>query len=389
MTNYKLLAPGPVPIPLEVRKILEEPPLHHRTPEFEKTLSRVKSGMAQVYGTKQPVIFHTSCGSGAMESAIVNLIEPGDQVLCIIGGKFAERWKEIAEIYGATTITMNLPWGESLDLTKFEALLKQHGSKLKAVLTQACETSSATVFPIEKMSAIIKKHSEALFMVDAITALGCMNMPMDQWGLDVVVAGSQKALMLPTGLSFIALSEKAWQLQKKNKTPKFYFDLEREKKALEKNQTYFSSAVHHLRALDVVLSLVEKKGWSALQKRCETLMNATHEFIRLMGLELFSKSPSPSVTAILLPSTIKGEKLRDWIESEKKITVMGGQDQYKDKILRIGHMGDIHDEDMIELFSAIAEALDHFSAGTDFKNKWQKAKPEVEKKLKASSRIFA
>lgn len=382
MTNYKLLAPGPVPIPLEVRKVLEEPPLHHRTPEFEKTLSRVKTKMAKVFGTTQPVMFHTSCGSGAMESAIVNLIEPGDQVLCIIGGKFGERWKEIAEIYGAHTIVMNLPWGDTLDLQKFEELLKQHGPKLKAVLSQVCETSSATVFPIEKMSALIKKHSQALFMVDAITALGCMPLPMDQWGLDVVLAGSQKALMLPTGLSFIALSDKAWTVQKNNKTPKFYFDLERERKALEKNQTYFSSAVHHLRALDVVLDLVEKKGWSSLQKRCEILMKATHEFVQQIGLQLFSKSPSSSVTAILLPSDVKGEKLRDWIESEKHITIMGGQDQYKDKILRLGHMGDIHDEDMLELFAAIAEGLKREA-------QWTKAKSSVERILKEQPRIFA
>ena len=381
MTNYKLLAPGPVPIPLEVRKILEEAPLHHRTPEFEKTLSRVKTKMAKVFDTKQPVIFHTSCGSGAMESAIVNLIEPGDYVLCIIGGKFAERWKEIAQIYKANIIEWNLPWGEALDLKKFEELLKQHGPKLKAVLSQVCETSSATVFPIEKMSALIKRHSNALFMVDAITALGCMPMPMDQWGLDVVVAGSQKALMLPTGLSFIALSERAWEVQKKNKTPKFYFDLDRERKALEKNQTYFSSAAHHWRALDVVLNLVEKKGWSELQKRCEVLMKATHEFVKQMGLELFSKSPSSSVTAILLPADVKGEKLRDWIESEKNITIMGGQDQCKDKILRVGHMGDIHDEDMLELFSAIAEGLKR-------EDQWKKARSSVAKILKEAPRIF-
>lgn len=381
MTNYKLLAPGPVPIPLEVRKILEEAPLHHRTPEFEKTLSRVKNKMAKVFATKQPVIFHTSCGSGAMESAIVNLIEPGDHVLCIIGGKFAERWKEIAQIYGAHTIEWNLAWGEALDLKKFEELLRQHGPQLKAVLSQACETSSATVFPIEPMSALIKKHSNALFMVDAITALGCMPMPMDQWGLDVVVAGSQKALMLPTGLSFIALSEKAWDVQKKNKTPKFYFDLDRERKALEKNQTYFSSAVHHWRALDAVLNLVERKGWSALQKRCEVLMKATHEFVKQMGLELLSKAPSSSVTAILLPKDVKGEKLRDWLESEKNITIMGGQDQCKDKILRVGHMGDIHDEDMIQLFAAIAEGLKRES-------QWRKTEPSIKKILKEAPRIF-
>ena len=350
-----LLTPGPVPVPPEVLEILAQPMEHHRTPNFEKVFTRVRQNLKTVFGTNQPVFIHTSTGSGAMESALVNTLNRGDEVLSIVSGKFGERWADMAETFGLKVHRLNVKWGESVDPREVEKFLSSNKS-IRAVLTQACETSTGVLHPIAAIATMTSK-TDALLIVDGITAVGALPLPMDEIGIDVLIAGSQKAFMLPTGISFIALSQRAWVRAQTANLPRYYFDLRKEKDANDKGESYYSTAVAHIKALDVVLQWVEKRGTEFLYNRIGSLAKATREAGHAMGLASFAKNPSTSLTALVLPEGIDGQKLRASIESKYGVTLMGGQDQLKGKILRIGHMGYISNEEMIICFESIARAL--------------------------------
>jgi aspartate aminotransferase-like enzyme len=379
-----LLTPGPVPIPQAVLSVMGEQVVHHRTPGFEATLKFCLVALKRIFDCEH-VLLHVSTGSGGMESALVNTLNPGDEVLAVVSGKFGERWADMAELYGAKVERLDVPWGEAVSLVEFTKCLEKNPN-LKAVLTQACETSTASLHPIKEMSTLVNQKTKALFMVDAITAAGCMDLPMAKWGVDVVIAGSQKAFMLPTGMSFVGISKRAHAACEKNKMPRFFFDWREEIKANAKNVTFFSSPSTMIRGLAVVLDKFEKVGIAAVQKRCETLAQATREAAVAMGLDIFSKAPAPSVTAITLPENISGEKLRDWLESERGVIVMGGQEKLKNKILRVGHMGDIRDEDMTAFFRALNDGLTVHGAKS---GSFAAADAELKKILPRAQRIFA
>ncbi len=356
LEKYRLMAPGPVPMSEKVQKALALPMIHHRTPEFDEILKQALEGLKWIFQTEQPVLILPTTGSGGMEAALVNTLSQGDEILCVVSGKFGERWKTMADIYGVKTEVFNVPWGESLDLTKFENQLKQ--KPYKAVLTQVSETSTATLNPIEQMSQLIKRtQTSALFMVDAISAIGCTPLPMDQWGLDVVVAGSQKAFALPTGLSFVALSKKAWAANSTAKLPRFYLDLKLELEANKRGETHFSSQVLIIRALNAALQDFRSSGLETMIRDVEKRANATRKAALALGLKIFSESPSPSVTAVRLPDGLKGAELRSLIEQKYKVTLMGGQDHMKGKILRFGHMGAITPDDVLASIEALALGL--------------------------------
>jgi len=357
--KYRLLAPGPVQLHPLVLKELAKPMIHHRTPEFEKILGSCLEKLKLCFRTAEPVLIHGAAGSGAMESALVNTLSPGDEILCVVSGKFGERWAKMAQVYGIKTQILNVPWGHAVD-TKAVANALSSNPKLKAVLTQACETSTATEHPVQGLAELIRSQfPEVLLMVDAITAIGAMPLPMDEWGLDVVVSGSQKAFMLPTGISFIALSQKAWLANKVAKCPRFYWDLSEELKTQKKSQTFFSSAVAHIRGLNVALDFLVDENLERTIRRTRYLAQLTREAATDLGYKVYSKSPAGAVTALSVPDGVDGEKLRDRIESEFNITLMGGQDQLKGKILRIGHLGFIEDEDFEIGLEALGLALGH------------------------------
>lgn len=368
---YRLLAPGPVPVPSAVLKRMSEKVLHHRTPEFEKILSETWAGLQTVFRTRQPVQIIAGTGTAAMEAAVVNSLSPRDEALVIVSGKFGERFAELCERYGIITHRLNVEWGQAASEGKLQEALRK-AKNVKAVFTQACETSTATVHSIRHLSQIVRKEApQALFIVDAITAVGCMPLPMDDWDIDIMIGGSQKAFMIPTGLSFIALSERAWTQQAKVTTPKFYFDLLAEKKANAKKETHFSTPTPLVVGLHAVLQQMQKVGFERVIERCELLAGFTRTYGERLGLSVYSESPSSSVTALRTPDGVDSAKLRDWLEKEKNITIMGGQDQLKGKIIRIGHMGDVKDEDMYALLAALKEYLksdaDISDAGTKLK----------------------
>ncbi len=355
-TEYNVLAPGPVNLHPRVQAALALPMIHHRTPEFDRILARVLSRLKTVFQTQEPVFISTSTGSGGMEALLVNVLSTGDRVLGIDSGKFGERWCEMAETFGATVDRLQVPWGQAVSPASVEKHLATHPDT-KIVLCQACETSSGVVHPIHELGALIQKYPDTLFLVDGITALGAMPLPMDLWNIDGLVGGSQKAFMLPTGLSLFSFSKKAWKKIEKNQTPRFYFDVRKEKKANDKGETFFSSNVSLIRALDVVLDLIEERGLKTLFKDIEQRAVFTRTFAQKMGFKLFAEKPSSSLTALTVPMTIDSQKVRQSLEEKYQITIMGGQDQVKGKILRIGHMGYIQPKQMVELMMKLGEIL--------------------------------
>lgn len=358
-----LLAPGPVQLHPEVQKILSLPMIHHRTPEFDGILKSVLADLKKLFQTEEQVFILTSTGSGGMEALLINVLKPGAKVLAIVSGKFGERWAEMAEAYGAHVHRMNISWGQCVDPNDVETYLKQNPDT-DIVMTQACETSTATAHPIKVLAEIVSK-TPSLFLVDAITALGAFPLPMDEWKIDGLVAGSQKAIMLPTGLSLISFSKKAWSVVQNNKTPRFYFDVRKEKTANDKGETYFSSNVTLIRALSFVLKDIFKLGLDHLFKTIHRRAEYTRTMAQFLNVKIYSSAPSDSVTAYVLPEKINGVQFREHLEKKYNVTVMGGQDQLKGLIIRLGHMGYLTDEDLHQTTIRIAAALNEFGSTLD------------------------
>jgi len=356
------MTPGPVPLPQEVLNNMALPMEHHRTPEFIALWNRALGHLKRVFQTEQNVFIHTSTGSGGMESALVNVLSPGDRVIAVVSGKFGERWADMAETFGANVTRIEVPWGKAVKVSAIEDALRDAPETI-AVLCQACETSTGVLHPIREIARTVSQ-SKALFLVDGITALGALPLPMDDWGIDVLVGGSQKAFMLPAGLSFISFSKKAWTRVEKAKCPRYYFDIRKEKAANDNGESYFSSAVTHVRALDLVLNIFLSQGLERVYARIQTLSKATLLAATEMGIGVFPEAPSPSLSALVIPEGIDGQKVRTDMERIDTVIVMGGQDQLKGKIIRIGHMGAIHDEDLLRTLRSFASSLNRLKPGT-------------------------
>ncbi len=364
MSNPILLAPGPVQLHPEVQKILAQPMIHHRTPAFDSVLAHAFQKLKFLFQTDQPVFIHTATGSGAMESCLVNVLSPGDSILAIVSGKFGERWADMAEAFGARVHRLNIPWGQSVKPADVAVYL-QANPQTKIVMSQACETSTGTVHDIRALGEIIAK-TPALFLVDGITAVGAFPLPMDAWQIDGLIAGSQKGIMLPTGLSFVSYSKKAWSLVEKAQCARYYFDLRKERKANLNGETLFSSNVPLIKSLDFILTEIQtlglEKHFAIINRRAKF----TRHIAQSMGFTLFSANPSDSVTALSLPEKIKdGVKFRSSLEEKYAVTVMGGQDQAKGKIIRLGHMGFISDLDLVQSMTRLAHALNDFEISID------------------------
>ena len=344
-----LLTPGPVLLRADVQKRLSQQMGHHRTPQFESLLKEALDSLKRLFQTEEPVLILNSSGTGAMEAGLTNCLSPQDEILCVCAGKFGERWKGIAQSFGIKTHCLQLPLGRAVTPQQIEKELEKN-PKIKALLLTACETSTATEQPVREISQTLKNYPQILFLVDGITGLGAMNLNMKEWGIDVLIAGSQKSFMIPTGLSFISLSKKAWQAVKKSSCPKYYFDLQKEKKAQALGQTAFSANVSLLRALHTSLCHIEKQGLKACISRCQNLKESTHIFCEVLGLKLFSSRPANSVTAILSPSHLPAEEILKDLYKQHKIRFAGGQGVLKNKIFRIGHLGPISNSYQLKSF---------------------------------------
>jgi aspartate aminotransferase-like enzyme len=353
-----LLAPGPTPIPNEVALAMAETMIHHRTPEFAKIFLAVREGLKELFGTKNDVLILASSGTGAMEAAVSNLFSPGEKVLVVNGGKFGERWLEIGKAFGLEPVDLKVEWGKPVRVEAIAQSLKAHPD-IQAILVQASETSTTTWHPVEKIAKLTKNGP--LLIVDGVTAVGVKRVAMDEWGVDAFVTGSQKALMLPPGLGFIALSDRAWARTEKAKLPKFYFNLNLERKNQQQGSAAFTPAVSLVFGLRASLELMRKEGLDRVYARHDRMGRATRAAATALGLKLLApESPSPAATGIWMPEGINADKLLDYFRDRMQITFAEGQDQLRGKVIRIAHVGYMGAFDVLVAIGALEMGLKKF-----------------------------
>ena len=351
----RLFTPGPTPLPEEVRLSQAREIIHHRTGEFKRILEEVEERLKYVFRTDNQVLLFTSSGTGAMEAAVANLFSPGDEVLVVRGGKFGERWAEIAQAFGMKAVPLDIGWGRALDPARVGNKIQKR-PQIKAVLTQLVETSTGTLYDIEALGKILSETG-AVLVVDAISGLCAQPLYTDRWGVDVAIASSQKALMTPPGLSFITISEKAWKLVENSSSPKYYWDFKKARDDLAKLQTPYTPAISLVVALRDSLRLIEKEGLEKVAKRHSRLAQATRKAVLAINLEILGDSPSNVLTSVVLPSKINGEKLRELMQARFGVQVAGGQGSLSGKIIRIAHLGWMDASDIIVVISALEMSL--------------------------------
>ena len=364
MIKQYLLSPGPTPIPNEVALAMAETMIHHRTPQFNKIFDEARKGLQELFGTKNDVLMLASSGTGAMEASVANLFSPGDKVLVINGGKFGERWLNISNAFGLNPLELKVEWGQAVKVAEVEKQLKANPD-IQAVMIQASETSTTVLHPIKEIAKLTQNGP--LFLVDGVTAVGVVPLPLDEWGLDVLVTGSQKALMLPPGLGFIALSDRAWDKTKKAKLPRFYFDLNLERKNQQKGSGAFTPAVSLIFGVRASLQMIQREGVENVYARHDRLCRATRAAAKAMGLKLLAPdNPSPAATGIYLPVGIDADALLEYLRDKMNVTLAEGQDQLKGKAIRIAHIGYMGAFDVITAIAALEMALRKFGAEIPF-----------------------
>ena len=344
-----LLTPGPTPVPPEVLAAMSQPVVHHRSPDFRPVYDRTLTRLKEVFRTECDVLLFGSAGTGAMESAVANLCSPGERVLVVSAGHFGERWRAMASSYGTAVETLEYAWGEVPSADDLTARLAGLGGA-KAVFLTHSETSTGVVCDLQALAAAASQHG-ALSVVDAVSSLGAVPVETDAWGLDVVLSGSQKALMTPPGLAMVSASERAWA--DRGDSPRFYFDWERTRKAQGALDAPFTPPVSIVAGLDVALSLLLDVGLDAVFDRHVRLGRACREGAKAMGLELFSPDEDRSavVTAIRAPEGIDATELVLVLRDRFGITIANGQGPLKGKIFRIGHIGYF---DVFDITTALA-----------------------------------
>lgn len=362
MLKKYLITPGPTAVPEQVLLDMARPMIHHRTPEFEAIFKEARNGLKKVFKTSQEPLILASSGTGAMESAVVNTLNQGDKVLVINGGKFGERWLKICQTYNINAESITVEWGRSVNVEDVKAFLVKNPDT-KAVFVQGSETSTTVYHPIKELAAITKNMAETLLVVDGITSAGVHDTCFDEWGIDILITGSQKAFMLPPGLAFITLSQKAWNMVEKSTLPKFYFNLKTELKNQVKNTTAWTAGVSLIIGLKTVLEMMEKEGIDNVFKRHSINAEATRAACKALGLKLLAQDlPSNAATGCFLPENIDGKAFVKYLRDKCGVALAGGQDHLAGKILRISHLG-YHDAfDTITAISAIEMGLKKFGA---------------------------
>jgi aspartate aminotransferase-like enzyme len=358
LKKYYLLSPGPTPIPDEVLSVAAQPIIHHRTPEFSEIFMQVTEGLKYVFGTKEDVFILTSSGSGAMETAIVNTLSPGDKVISVNGGKFGERWGNICRAYGVEVKEIVLEWGDDFTRDQLAVELKANPG-VKAVFSTLSETSSGAVYDIKGYGEVVSQ-SEAILVVDGISGMGATPCPMDEWKVDIMVSGSQKSFMVPPGLAYIAFSPKAWKLTAASKLPKFYFDAKKAKKNLEKQTTPWTPAVSLIIQQKKALDIITGMGLEKLFEHHRILGDAARAGAKALGLELLAKNPGNILTAIKVPAGVDGSKLVKTMQAKYKAYIAGAQEPNKGKFFRIAHLGYMGGFDIVTALTALEMTLADF-----------------------------
>ena len=365
--KHMLMIPGPTPVPEKVLKALGTHPIGHRSGDFSKIIAEINDNLKWLHQTKNEVLSLNVSGTGAMEAGMINFLSPGDRVLVGVNGKFGDRWAQICEAFGIATERITSDWGTPLNPDEFKAKLEADSNKeIKAVVITHSETSAGVLNDLETINKHVKAHGEALIIVDAVTSLGAYNLPVDDWGLDVVASGSQKGYMIPPGLGFISVSDKAWKAYETSKFPRFYMDLGKYKKANAKNSTPFTPPINLMFGLQTALQMMQREGLENIFARHQRLTNATRAAATAMGLSLLAPDDAAS-TAVTAIRTDDAEAIRTTMRQKYDIALAGGQDHLKGKIFRVGHLGFISDRDVIMTIGCLEAALTEL--GHDFEPK--------------------
>ncbi len=357
--KLNLMIPGPTPVPEKVLQAVGKHPIGHRSKEFQAIVKRTSEQLKWLHQTKNEVLTITGSGTAAMEAAIINTLSRGDKVLCGDNGKFGERWVKVAKAFGLEVEVIKAKWGLPLNSEDFEKVLRQDVNKqIKAVILTHSETSTGVINDLQTISKHVRAHGSAITIVDCVTSLGACSVPMDEWGLDVVASGSQKGYMIPPGLSFIAMSNRAWEAQARSNLPKFYLDLDLYRKTAKKNSNPFTPAVNLYFGLEAALEMMQEEGLTSIFKRHARHRAATQAGMKAIGLPLFApeENGSPAITAVATKD-IDAEILRKNVKENFDILLAGGQDHLKGKIFRVGHLGFVCDRDVLTAIAAIEATL--------------------------------
>lgn len=352
-----LFTPGPTPIPERVLAAMARPIINHRSQDFKDLLAKVRLQLKEVFQTMNEILILSSSGTGAMEGALTSCLKKTDEVLVINAGKFGERFSKIARAYDLKTHEIKIEWGKAVSPGAVEEFLKKN--KVAALCIQASETSTGTQHPISEIAKVVRKVSpETLLIVDGITAVGASPIATDEWDLDILISGSQKAFMLPPGLSFASLSARAIERMKSANLPCFYFDFRRELKSIQDNQTAFTPAISLVVGLHESLSMLLEEGLSEVFKRHELLASATRRSLEAMGLRLASESPSVACSAAFLPEGVDGKALLKKIRDRYGFTIAGGQDAWEGRAIRLSHLGYYSPFDLVNAVLALGRSLE-------------------------------
>lgn len=360
MLKKRLLTPGPTEVPPDTLAEMAKPVFHHRTKEYQELFKQVTEGLQYVFQTKHDVITLCSSGTGAMEAAVINALAPGEKALAVVGGKFGERWAELCKVNGCEVIEMNIEWGYAPQPAQIEAELRKD-PKISAVFITLCETSTGAATDVESIGNVVKNY-DALLVVDGISGVGALPMKTDDWHVDMLVVGSQKALMMPPGLAFITVSPKAWAKIAKTPARAYYFSLTKAKKALEDFDTPYTPAVTLVRGLKTSLDMIRAEGIENIWRRHAIMAEAARAAVKAMGLEGFAAAPSDAVTTVKIPPGIDGNAVPKRIAADHGVTIMGGQEKLKGKIVRIAHMGYMDKFDILTAIAALEMTLKRLGA---------------------------
>ena len=358
--KLNLMIPGPTPVPENVLSCMSKHPIGHRSGDFQDIVQKTTEQLKWLHQTTADVLTITGSGTAAMEAGIINTLSKGDQVICGDNGKFGERWVKVAKAYGLDVKVIKADWGKPLDPNEFKRILQgDTDKKIKAVILTHSETSTGVINDLQAINKEVKNHGKAISIADCVTSLGACNIPMDDWGIDVIASGSQKGYMIPPGLSFVAMSKRAWEANSQSNLPKFYLDLNQYLKTVNKNSNPFTPAINLYFALEESLTMMQNEGLNNIFTRHARHQKATQEGIKAMGLNLFAKEKfgSPAITAVQ-PENIDAESIRKLIKDDFDILLAGGQDHLKGKIFRIGHLGFVNDRDIISVISALESTLE-------------------------------
>lgn len=354
-----LMIPGPTPVPEKVLLAMAKHPIGHRSGEFSQIIAQTNANLKWLFQTKNHVLALAASGTGTVEAAIINFLSAGDRVLVGSNGKFGERWVQIANAYGLDVQAIKAEWGSPLDPDQFEKeLTADSEKKIKAVIITHSETSTGVLNDLEAINKLVKDHGEALIIVDAVTSLGSYNIPVDEWGIDVIASGSQKGFMLPPGLGFVTVSDKAWKTYETATLPKFYLDLGKYRKSAEKDSTPFTPPVNLYFGMKVALEMMRAEGLDSIFARHARHREAARAAMKALGLPLFAPDThaSPAVTSVV-PDGIDAEKIRSVMKQRFDIALAGGQDHMKGKMFRMGHLGFVSDRDILCAISALESTL--------------------------------